>query len=439
MSENTGKETRRGPQSSGLVTRAEPVTMVTPTFASSSHVATNVNDREGFQQPGDESERGPQTPAPGQNYSELRYGEKEEIGRGGMGRVYRVLDKDLNRNVAMKVLSCGRPDQDSEFRFVAEAQISGQLEHPALLPIHDIGIDDDGQSFFTMRYVSDHETLDDIIELLRAGNLEAHRTYTMKRRVQIIQRVCDALGYAHARGVVHRDIKPSNILVGSAGEIYVADWGVACLLGQEQSARVPTPVPATGSDESGAGISGAIETNLATKPDDTGKLVGTPLYMSPEQLMANGNISPASDVYCLCAVAYEFLSLTHYLGPNPPSAYLAIFETITDCPHIDAESYVHPIGGRVPRQLSRIFRKGLQKDRSHAFATAAELEEALQRWVEGNAPIVCPGTFFQYWLGRVSGAIDRRPVSLPIVGIGLLALLFACVATTVITIASYLG
>jgi serine/threonine-protein kinase len=336
-----------------------------------------------------------------------------------MGRVYQVLDKDLNRNVAMKVLSCGKLDRDSEFRFVAEAQISGQLEHPALLPIHDIGIDGDGRSFFTMRYVPEHETLEDVIELLKAGNQQAHEIYTMKRRVQIIQRVCDALTYAHLRGVVHRDIKPSNILIGDTGEIYLADWGVACLLSR--------------------GDEDSVDTNLSHGPDDEGKLIGTPLYMSPEQLAASGNITAKSDVYSLCAVTYELLTLNHYLGPTPPLSALTIYETITGCPRIDAEHYIHPVGGRVPRQLSRVLRHGLQHDRSAAIASTADLEAALQRWVEGTAPIVCPGTFIQSWLGRISRAIDRRPVAFPIFMIALFGVLLASIAVTAITVLNRLG
>lgn len=388
----------------------------------SSQVATRVEGRDGFE--GSDESGEPTTPlpsqaSPGESNLELRYGERREIGRGGMGRVYEVLDKDLNRKVAMKVLSGGKIDRDSEFRFVAEAQISGQLEHPALLPIHDIGIDDGGRSFFTMRYVPEHETLEDVIELLKAGNQEAHEIYTMKRRVQIIQRVCDALTYAHLRGVVHRDIKPSNILIGSTGEIYLADWGVASLVGQE-------------SEDS-------VDTNLTDGPDDEGKLIGTPLYMSPEQLMANGAITAKSDVYSLCAVAYELFTLAHYLGPNPPVSALTIYETITECPRIDAEHYVHPVGGRVPRQISRVLRHGLQHNRADAIESAADLEAALQRWIEGTAPIVCPGTFLQSWLGRTSRAIDRRPVVFPIVLIALFGVLVASVVVTAVTIIDRLG
>lgn len=418
MTSHTGKRTRRASIPTGAVTKIEPVTTVTPSFAINSDIATSVDHRDGYRSPEDESEHSPVAPRLAQSNTEIRYGERHEIGRGGMGLVYQVLDKDLNRNVAMKVLSCGKFDQDSAFRFVAEAQISGQLEHPALLPIHDIGVDDDGKSFFTMRYVPEHETLEDIIELLKAGNKEAHELYTIKRRVQIIQRVCDALTYAHERGVVHRDIKPSNILVGATGEVYLADWGVAFLVGQDTQT--------------------AINTNLERGPDDEGKIIGTPLYMSPEQLLANCEITSKSDVYSLCAVAYELLSLTHYLGPKPPLAALAIYEAIKDCPRIDAELYIHPVGGRVPRQLSRILRYGLQHDRDAAIASAQELEEALQRWVEGNAPIVCPGTFLQHWLGRFSRAIDRRPVLLPILVIGLLALVAASIATSAVVLVNAL-
>jgi serine/threonine-protein kinase len=418
LAESTGKRTRQGSHNPSAITYAEPITTVTPTFAMSSQVATRVENRDGFE---DTSHSGedpetpiPSKPTPSDSNVELRYGERREIGRGGMARVYQVLDRDLNRNVAMKVLSCGKLDRDSEFRFVAEAQISGQLEHPALLPIHDIGIDNDGRSYFTMRYVRRHETLVDVIELLKAGNQEAHEIYTMKRRVQIIQRVCDALTYAHRRGVVHRDIKPSNILIGDTGEIYLADWGVACLLAQAHE--------------------DSIDTNLSKKPDDEGKIVGTPLYMSPEQLLATGEVTAKTDVYSLCAVAYELFSLTHYLGPNPPGSELTIYETITDLPRIDAEHYIHPVGGRVPRQLSRVLRHGLQHDRSVALATAEDFEDALQRWVEGTAPVVCPGTFIQSWLGLISRAIDRRPVAFPIFLIVLGGALTASIVHTALTV-----
>lgn len=345
--------------------------------------------------------------------AEDRYAQHEEIGRGGMGCVYRVKDQDLNRNIAMKVLTQISHDPESMKRFVAEAQISGQLEHPGLLPIHDFGLNAEGEAFFTMRYVPHHETLHDIIHRLRDGDVKTHKQYSIERRVHIIQQVCEALSYAHARGVIHRDIKPSNIIIGDDGEIYLADWGVACLL------------------ESGAG---AVSTTTVEEEVDENLLIGTPLYMSPEQLLGDGEITPSSDVYSLCAVAYELFSLHHYLGMDMASNYHSIINALVCENFTDAEDHLQSLNGRVPRQLSRILRKGLQSDRETALDSAQALHRALQRWVEGNAPVVCPGTMIQYGLGRWSRAIDRWPVLMPAISLVLAGLVLSSIAIAVMTL-----
>lgn len=343
-----------------------------------------------------------------------RYGEQAEIGKGGMGRVFRVHDHNLNREVAMKVLRKDLANNDLVRRFHVEAQIGGQLEHPGLLPIHDLGHDDDGNAFFTMRYVAEHETLSAIISRLRDGDESTHALYTMERRIHIIQRVVNALSYAHQRGVVHRDIKPDNILIGANGEVYLADWGVATLIKSK-------------TDET-------VETSIEERPLPEGSLVGTLLYMSPEQLLGEHNVGPRSDVYGLCAVTYEFFCLHHYLGETPPSTHVSILDSVIYGDRVDAESYLHPQNLRVPRQLSRILRWGLQKDREAAFTSADELSAALQAWVEGKAPIVCPGTFIQRMLTHWGRAIDRRPVLVPVLSLSLVAMALACVAFTLVQV-----
>lgn len=351
---------------------------------------------------------------------EEKYDVRTEVGRGGMGKILEVRDNDLNRDVAMKVLL---RDDTGRFphlrRFIEEAQITGQLEHPNVLPVHDLGVNGGGDLFFTMQYVKGHQTLRDVIDRLREGDELAHETFTFERRAQIVQQVCHALHYAHRRGVVHRDLKPDNIILGTFGEVYVVDWGVAKVLTEEElleSANVDDvlnlesdPIETVNSKEEFEGT-------------QEGSWIGTPAYMSPEQVLGkNQDVRPTSDVYGLSAVLYELLTLHHYLeGPQGQTSQGGsqglnemIASVLTRKP-LDAETFLHPTNGRVPRHLSRICRKGLEKRPRNRWQSTDELATALQHWIEGRAPIVCPGTFIQSQLSRLSAHIDRHPVGAPV-------------------------
>jgi eukaryotic-like serine/threonine-protein kinase len=275
--------------------------------------------------------------------------------------------------------------------FVDEARISGQLEHPNILPVHELGVTAEGDAYFTMKLLEGAETLRDVIERLAAKDPETHARFTFDRRVALIQQVCNALAHAHARGVVHRDIKPSNILLGRTGEVYLVDWGIA-----------------------------------ATRPQtaDGATLVGTPQYMAPEQ--AQGLAADArSDVYSLTAVLYELLSLTHYLGRAQPggSGQWGLLRRVIEEAPADAESHVDPVAGRVPRMLSRLCRRGLNKDPRRRFQSARELEESLQSWQEGCGPLVCPGTALQRGMTGGVRWIDRHPRLAPALIIAVLVAL----------------
>ncbi|MBL4636219.1 MAG: serine/threonine protein kinase [Kofleriaceae bacterium] len=327
-----------------------------------------------------------------------RYGTQSEIGEGAMGQVFCVRDRTLNREIAMKVLKRSIASDELIKRFHVEAQIGGQLEHSGLLPVYDLGQDSEGNEFFTMRIVSRHQTLEDIISKLQSGDAESHKRFTMEERVQIIIRIADTLSYVHDRGVIHRDVKPANILISDAGDIYLVDFGVAMLCESNSD--------------------GAVTTTINEKSVEEGELAGTLLYMSPEQLLGEDFVGAKSDVYSLCAVAYELFSGTHYLGKEPPSSYLAILSAVLDDTRVDAEKHWDEYRkSRVPRQLSRILRWGLEKDRSSAIPTSDALNRALRAWLTGRAPVVCPGTLIQRCLRSWAGAIDRRPVLTPLVSI----------------------
>ncbi|MEZ6189397.1 MAG: serine/threonine-protein kinase [Planctomycetota bacterium] len=366
--------------------------------------------------------KGPDRPAASE-----RYAVSEELGRGGMGKVLRVADNDLHREVAMKVLLSeeGKDGLDAEMlqRFVEEAQINSQLEHPNVLPVHDFGLTAEGEPFFTMQMVRSCDTVADVLDRMIEGDAETFLEYTFERRVQIVQQVCNALHYAHERGVVHRDIKPENILIGTHGEVFLVDWGVAKLLDVERS-----ELRTVRTEQLLEGDGSALETQA-------GGLMGTPAYMAPEQVIGKHDMVDArTDTYALCAVLYEFLTLHYYLGRIDDSMR-KLLKAILNTRPADAESFLHRRNGRVPRQLSRVLRKGLEKRPEKRFQSAEELSDALQKWLEGSAPIVCPGTAMQCNMRRFSRLIDRHPVLVPAVTITTLVLLLGwSIAATVIAL-----
>ena len=225
--------------------------------------------------------------------------------QGGLGQVSVALDAELNREVALKEI---RPehadDPDSRARFLLEAEITGRLEHPGVVPVYGLGCDAQGRPFYAMRLVKG-ESLKEAIERFHAGRSDAHgrdpRRWNLALR-QLLNRfvaVCNAMAYAHSRGVIHRDLKPANILLGPYGETLVVDWGLAKVVGRGEAAAQAGAVEATLQPASGSGSSETLP----------GTALGTPAYMSPEQ--AEGRleqVGPLSDVYSLGATLYCLLT-----------------------------------------------------------------------------------------------------------------------------------
>lgn len=340
-----------------------------------------------------------------------KYRVTHEVGEGAMGRVVAVQDRDLKRHVAMKILKREQASDHLALRFIEEAQITGQLEHPNVLPVHDFGVNEHGELFFTMQYVKEHENLAQVITGLRKGDAETHQRFTFERRVQIVQQVCHALHYAHRRGVIHRDIKPANILLGPDGEVYLADWGVA-KIARRASEDNAAPFVST--------------SRLDTQATVDGTVIGSPAYMAPEQLDArHDDIDARSDVYALTAVLFELLTTKHYIGEKLPRDFPGLVKQVREGKRRAAESYYDRVNGRVPRPLSRICTRGLALDPAERFQSAKELELALQSWLEGTSPVVCPGTALQRVLCSSMRTIDRAPVMAPAVIISLLVVVSA--------------
>jgi serine/threonine protein kinase len=221
--------------------------------------------------------------------------------RGGQGEVSIARDTELNRDVALKQLQAHHAHQpESRARFLMEAEVTGSLEHPGVIPVYGLGSFDDGRPFYAMRFVRG-ESLKDAIEQFHraedAGGDAGERSLALRRLLGRFVDVCNALAYAHSRGVLHRDLKPGNIMLGPYGEALVVDWGLAKLVGRPDVG--PGAAEATWRPSSGD----------VTPQTVTGAALGTPAYMSPEQAAGKlAELGPASDVYSLGATLYCLLT-----------------------------------------------------------------------------------------------------------------------------------
>ena len=230
------------------------------------------------------------------DFSGTKYRLLRELGHGGMGTVYLAEDSDLNREVAVKVLNATTDEAALGRRMVREAQIIARLEHPGIVPVHDVGALVDGRVFYAMK-------------LIRGERLDKYiaNVASLKDRLRKFQAACDAVSFAHAHGVIHRDLKPQNIMVGPFGEVLVVDWGVAKILPQELAAQ----------DDSEAETLRLLPDANSGRPprpehpDDTthGTIIGTAKYMSPEQQRGEiAELDQRSDVYSLGAILYFLLT-----------------------------------------------------------------------------------------------------------------------------------
>ncbi len=214
--------------------------------------------------------------------SGTKYRIEQRLAVGGMSTVYLAYDTELERNVALKILSLPDSSGNLATRMLREAKIVAQLEHPGIVPIHDVGTLSDGRVFYTMKYVQGQT-------LHQFPATPANLTL----RLRILLRICDAVAFAHSRGVLHRDLKPSNIMIGAFGEALVMDWGIA--------ARVRDVFTDSGNQPRTNDTAGVVTQD--------GVIVGTPGYLSPEQAAGRiGTIGPRSDVYGLGALLYFLLT-----------------------------------------------------------------------------------------------------------------------------------
>lgn len=282
------------------------------------------------------------------------------IARGGMGAVHEAEDLKIKRTVAMKViLPAKRVSTETLLRFLQEARVIGKLEHPNIVPIYDLGLDDQGQLFYTMKRVQGR-TLHQILVEIQSSQNDHPSAPSLSQLLTIFQKVCDAISFAHSKNVVHRDLKPENIMVGEFGEVLVMDWGLVKILSNDPQ------VPDLNSSSFQETM--ALETSKAVRTID-GRIMGTPHYMTPEQ--AEGrvrDIDERTDIYALGGILYSILTLQPPIkggdfkailerirtgGIRPPSAFNWIRSRRSFAPRSEIFRRLAKLGAQFTRLASR--------------------------------------------------------------------------------------
>ncbi|MBI5363862.1 MAG: serine/threonine protein kinase [Planctomycetes bacterium] len=316
-----------------------------------------------------------------------RYRLRGELARGGMGAILRVWDEDLGRELAMKVVlgsdgqraSSSTPPVDGRTvaRFLEEAQITGQLEHPCVVPVHELGLDGEGQVYFTMRLVHGRD-LGRIFHLARTGA----EGWTRTRALGVLLRVCEAMAYAHSKGVVHRDLKPANVMVGAFGEVYVMDWGLARVLGKpDELATGARDDPDSSAVRTArrAEREGGSESSLVTMEGD---VIGTPAYMPLEQARGKlEEVTRRSDVYAIGAMLYHlFAGDGPYTRPGVKLTGREILTLVLAGP----PRPIRELCPDLPAELEAICEKAMAREKPARYRDTLELAEDLRAFLEGR-------------------------------------------------------
>jgi len=335
-----------------------------------------------------------------------RYQLRDEVARGGMGVILKVWDKDLRRTLAMKATfgnakelsGSGVPTEAKESlaRFLDEAQITSQLDHPGIVPVHELGFDEEGRMYFTMRLVKGR-TLDEIIRLARKDE----EGWSRPGAVGVLLKVCEAMAFAHSKGVIHRDLKPANIMVGKFGEVYVMDWGLAKVLGRTDHARpsfdasiLRTQVRTDRLED----VSRDAESPLMTLE---GTILGTPAYMPPEQAEGRlDELDPRSDVYSVGALLYTLLTgRMPYVDPDNPIPLGRLLLNLIEGP----PTPVTQMDSSMPPELVAICEKAMARKPDDRYATMIDMAGDLRAFVENRVVSAYQtGALaeFKKWVGR---------------------------------------
>jgi tRNA A-37 threonylcarbamoyl transferase component Bud32 len=318
--------------------------------------------------PFDTKPRAPAAAAPRMLTPGERFDVSHVHAQGGLGVVYLARDQEIDRTVALKqIKSQWADDEDSRARFLLEARITGRLEHPGIVPIYALGADATGRPYYAMRLIRGESLLEVIHRFHGPRGNASHSKLRVPELRKLLQRfvdVCNAVDYAHSKGVIHRDLKPSNIMVGKYGETLVVDWGLAKVIGSDEDVALTTRMVRAPESEGGG-----TSTQLGTT-------IGTPAYMSPEQAAGrNDELGPATDVYSLGATLYHLLTgvLPHDMDDDVGVVF-ARMELGKVAPPVARVPWL-------PKPLSSICVRALAVRPEERYASARALSDDIERWL----------------------------------------------------------
>lgn len=337
----------------------------------------------------------PESSAPGVRPE--RFEVQRFLAQGGIGKVSVALDKELNREVAFKEIRQDRNvDRDSMNRFLIEAEVTGRLEHPGIVPIYSLGSSEKGMPYYAMRFIRGKSLTQAIQEFYEDEKKESDpstRQLRFRKLLQDFVSVCNTLHFAHERGVIHRDIKPDNIMVGGFGETLVVDWGIAKTGVSRQENPKSIDDELSKFDQS---LIPELSSKLTTQQGD---IMGTPSYMSPEQIVGwQDRIDPRSDVYSLGATLYAVLT-----GQNPykENSFAALSQKVL-AGDLRTPRAVKP---DVPKALEAIAIKAMAPKPSERYASAKNLAEDIESWL-ADEPVAA---FRDPWWARAKRWLKRHP------------------------------
>lgn len=310
--------------------------------------------------------------------TEFLHEKKYDIGgvvaQGGMGAILNAKEATTERTVAMKVM-LHAPSPEDMVRFISEAKLTAQLEHPNVVPVHELSVDENENVFYTMKFVRGI-TLRKVLELLAEGAAPTVRKYPLGTLITVFQKVCDAVAFAHSKQVIHRDLKPENIMIGDYGEVLVMDWGLAKVLDQAEGIQNAAPPD---------GIVRGVN-DPAASATMAGTVMGTPQYMSPEQARGEvDKLDARTDIYALGAILYHILVL------HPPIAGDDAWEVVNRVaagkidPLPASQRFPHLPGGRVPDSLAAVVRQAMAFDPAARYVSVPELQKDIEAYQGGFA------------------------------------------------------
>ena len=300
-----------------------------------------------------------------------KYVIQEKLAEGGMGSIYNVIDRDLKRTNVLKVIHPKIMENRQMFiSFIEEARITGMLEHPNIIPVHELGILDDDKLFFSMKKV-EGVGLNTILLKIRQEDEATVKKYSVFALLTLFRKVCDAVAYAHSKNIIHRDIKPENIMVGEYGEVLLVDWGLALSLDEQE--------PESEEDELEAVDTLAEAIGYRTKTQ-YGIVKGTPAFMSPEQAKGlTDQIDKRSDIFLLGSTLYSIATLTL------PFQGVDVYDILDN---VELGNIQHPQERaptrEMPTEMSRIILKAMAHNPDERYQTVEELIEDLDDLLEGR-------------------------------------------------------